>query len=400
MSSPSFREHYGLATYAAYRAHYAASPRKDDGTRDFQSPAYEAWSAHYREHCDAAEAAIEAFLLKLSEHRSLAPVPDMFRRSHRLAHAWNALIRGEQDPEQLKRIAHSLNYAIFVGGAVHLHADTALEQAYDKIVAAADGGTFDWCYLDSQEQCDTTGERVHFELQDWTPRLGTIDHQSRDRDLLPLKPIPEPSVLHHVIQAPSGELLVADWFRHGEFTRAVKEIAGEGVGTDVGKLRLTSWYAQKHGFMSVFVGNTCPGICERGDHLVIARIDEDGEMGEPPIAGNVVGHICTDLWWATAIDRQVLTDILARSMGTDEAKLAVVALLEDDHSTITTLRVPPGTLHVYHTARETDMQRFRSPDVPESSIRRLWAVVSTRELNWTPKPAAPSETASRRKPAP
>jgi hypothetical protein len=392
MTAPSFRKHYPVETYGAYRAHRDSAPRKPDGSADFDSPAYKAWSAEYRTHCDAAEAAIQAFLLELRASRELPLVPDMYRRTHRLAHAWNALARGEQDPYQLERIAHSLNYSIFVSGAVRISADATLAQAYEELVSNADGGTFDWCFLDSQEECQTTGERVHFELQDWTPRLGTVDHKSRARDLTPLRPIPEPSVSHHVIQAPSGELLIADWFRHDAFTKAVKDVTNAdyhySINNDVGKFRLTSWYAQQHGFMSVFVGNSLPSVVERGDHFVIARVDEDEELGEPPVAGNVAGSVCTDLWWATVIDRQVLTDILARAMPTEEAQSAVAVMLDDPCASITTLKVSPGVLHVYHTTHETDMQGFRAPGVPDSGIEQLWAVVSTRELSWAPKQAA------------
>tara|TARA_B100001105_G_scaffold72359_1_gene56860 strand:- start:1002 stop:2219 length:1218 start_codon:yes stop_codon:yes gene_type:complete len=396
MSSPSFRTHYPLETYGAYRAHHADRPRKPDGGADFDSSAYKAWSAEYRTHCDAAGAAIQAFLLELRASRELALVPHMYRRTHRLAQAWNALAQGEQQPYQLEHIARSLSYALFVAGSVHIAEDAPLERAYEALITTADDGTFDWCYLNSQDECQTTGERIHFELQEWRPRLGIVDHTSRDRDLVPLRPIPLPKVFHHVIQAPSGELLIADWFRHDAFTQAVKDPASEdcsySVNNDLGKLRQTAWYAQRHGFMSVFVGNTLPRIVERGDHFAIARVDEDGELGEPPIVGHIAGSVCTDLWWATVIDRQVLTDILSRSMPAEAAQHAVVDMLEDSYSTITTLKVTPGVLHVYHTAHDGDMQGFRSPDVPDSSIEQLWAVVSTRELSWTPKSASAAES--------
>jgi hypothetical protein len=389
MTTPSFRKHYPIEMFRVHREHHTARPRKPDGSADFDTAAYKAWSEEYRTYCDAAEASIQSFLLELRSSRQLPQLPDMNRRTHRLANAWNALAQGMEQPHQLQRIARKLNYALFVVGATHLSGDGKLEQAYEELIMTADRGTFDWSFLDSQEECETTGERVYFELNDWTPRLGTIDSQCVDRNLIPLQPIPEPSVSHHIIQAPSGQLLIADWFRHEAFTQAVKDAANEdhhySINNDVGKLRLSSWYAQQHGFMSVFVGNTVPSVIERDDHLVIARIDEDGEMGEPPITGNVIGSVCTDLWWASAIDRQVLTDILARTMTSDEAERTVEAMLDDPCATITSLKVPPGTLHVYHTARETDMQEFRSPDVLDSSIEQLWAVVSTRELMWSPK---------------
>ena len=157
MTKPSFRTHYSLETYGAYRAHHTDRPRKPDGGADFDSPAYKAWSAEYRTHCDAAEAAIQAFLLELRASREFPLVPDMYRRTHRLAHAWNALARGEQDPYQLERIAHSLNYAIFVSGAVRISADTTLEQAYEELVSNADGGTFDWCFWTYPDPADTNG---------------------------------------------------------------------------------------------------------------------------------------------------------------------------------------------------------------------------------------------------
>lgn len=61
----------------------------------------------------------------------------------------------------------------------------------------------------------------------------------------------------------------------------------------------------------VFVGNTCPSVLTKpnGDIQIGGR----GENTEDaPEAWNKEGYICTDLWWATLLDKQYYDEIIAK----------------------------------------------------------------------------------------
>jgi hypothetical protein len=406
MQKPSFADFYSLEQYGALREHDKILPVDAAGKALFNGPDYTAWSAVYRQHCDIAENALGGFLKAIAAAGKLKQLPETYKRKHRLALAWNALAAGGVEGYQLDQLTRRFDYALLVMDK-YAARQLPVEVAYADLIGRANAGTLEWFEADSREECGTTGEQVYFELSNWAPRLGTVDASTGERDLRPLRPIPRPSVIHQRIPVPSGELLIADWFRIPAFTEAVEDPAKKAceysINNEAGCARYTAWCA-KQGFMSVFVGDGSRSIIERDGHLLIADIDEDGELGEPPVEGRFAGSVCNDLWWTSAIDRQVLTDIIARSVPRVEAERLVEDMVQTQHSDVTTLKVPKGVLHVYHTADKAELQNFRSPDVPDSSVEQLYAVLSQRELSWAPKEtaevAAPSEPAAARRARP
>jgi hypothetical protein len=401
----TFASHYPLDTYIALAEHDKTCPRDEKGNSDWVSPEHKAYMAGYKHHYGIAEVALADYLKALQASRPLPSLPqeDLYRRTHRLAHSWNRLAQGKSDENDLDRLAHMFEYAHFVSGnTMRLHEHTTHEAAYASLVADVDSGSIPFYYADSREQCETTGEQLMFELHAWEPRLGVRpSSRSSDARLEPAPRLAAPTVNHYVIDVPSGELLLADWFRIEAFTKAVADPAGDAyeysINNAAGCHRQTSWYAEKHGFMSVFVGNSSPQVVARNGQLVLASFDEDGELGEPEPEGEFVGSVCTDLWWATAIDRQKLTDIVAKQTPRAEAVAAIDELISA--YSIHTVKVRPGKLHVYGSSDLKDLKRFESPAVKSNSVHHLYAVLSETELTWSPK-RAPSAAPTRRRARP
>jgi len=254
-----------------------------------------------------------------------------------------------------------------------------------SLCAAADAGNFEWFDLDTRRACLVTGQDLCVELKGWVPTLGVYDYKNKLEPFVALKSeLPLPQVRSHVINVPSGELLISDWFRIEAFTETVKNSKDDfDINNQTGKHEQTEWYAKKYGFMSVCVGNTCPKLIEREGQIVVASLTES----ESGLKGRQAGYVCTDLWWATAIDRQVLTDIIATSIPRDEAERQVADYLDtkNNHNIVTTLNVRPGQYHVYHTAKPVDMSEFKSTKVSTAGIDQLYGVISQEELSWTPK---------------
>lgn len=343
---------------------------------------------------DKLEAGLEQFLKAKRDAGKLTAFTQGEELRSRFAAAWNALLAGAEQPWHRDTIVQRLSYATTNSGhwwaGAELPLDERARKVHRELVERTDCGSFEYFDFMADDECAITGERLRLELHDWVPVLGTVDLKSattlRDREFVPVTRLPERGVEHLVIEAPSGELLISDWFRHPAFTEAVNDPASRGeysVNTHAGKARQTAWYAAR-GFASIFVGNTMPSVVARDGHLIIACVDEDAAYeGRPGLEGEALGSVCTDLWWATAIDREVLTRTMAQTLGRAEAESAVAELLEStDHVSV---RVQPGMLHLYHTADPYLMQELGCPVVSDVAVEQMYGVLSQTELCWMPK---------------
>jgi hypothetical protein len=135
-----------------------------------------------------------------------------------------------------------------------------------------------------------------------------------------------------------------------------------------------------------------------------------GHAHEHPSApnGRDLGSICTDLWWVTLIDRQVLEGLLARTMPMDEAKATVAAYVKDPSHNVRQAKVTPGTHHLYFAGSPHTFQTtFAAPEVPVDGmdIRFLLSakpVTLVPKVERTPEPTVPVPAPSkgRRTPRP
>ena len=255
-----------------------------------------------------------------------------------------------------------------------------LEACYAELVADINGG-------DGIEPrsaygtCDRTGTTYFMQMQSgWKPHYGTFDDH---HDLVPLTHGVEPlKVQHQVIPVPSGELLINDWFRIPAFTEAVKPAKYTSVN-ELGGCWATSAHYGQLGFASVYVGDGMPSVMRQGDALMIGAVDFDIDEADEP--AGALGRVCTDLHWATLIDREVLTAIVAKTEGREAAEKQVAALLQEYAHTTTTVRLPAGSeLHIYHCEHEGLQKSFQCDGVDGKAFDALHLVASPTELAWTP----------------
>jgi len=107
------------------------------------------------------------------------------------------------------------------------------------------------------------------------------------------------------IEVPSGRLIFRNDMR--DLFPTTEERFN--VNLTSGKKRCEEHYAEL-GMFHIYVGNTCPGIYQFEDRLVVGRYDdevwnsktEEYEEIECPEKENLIGGICTDLWWFSACD--------------------------------------------------------------------------------------------------
>lgn len=383
-NKPGFSTFFSLSQYSSFQNHLTRNP---GSKADANDPTYQAWLEEYRNHTLAIQEALGSFLSALRDHGSLAPIDFTEGRGHRWANCWNRFVTGtdEQGWDKLticRSISKSFTWRVRDGQSI--------ESGYAERVEPIDAGRLEWWEIaDAYSECDATGQLLHLQIETgWKPRLGTVDRQGHESTFKPLTGgLPPPCVFSLEIPAPTGEMIVADWFRLEDnlFTKIVKDSdGGSSVNTSYGAARATERYAKEFGFMSVFVGSTSPSIVVRGDHVLIASLDEDLNV---KVKGEILGSVCTDLWWVTMIDRQVLVDIVARKLGRAEAEKRVAEYLETSlrNSEVTIVKQPPGSLYFHHRSSRCDLGDFvcTGPTViNQDAVITPYAVISKVPLDF------------------
>lgn len=369
-----FKDFYSIDALRDYRA---ANDVLRLGQRD-ESAEYEARKTAWLDQLRVFEAAIGSFLEFKRDAGELAHIPFIYERKLKWGDQWNRFIDHSparwDSTESLCVGMGLMPMSLATGKRKDAVEGPTLEASYANLGAAINDGAG----IEPQSAygtCDRTGTTFFMQMQSgWKPRYGTFDDHD---DLVHLTHGVEGlKIQHQVIPVPSGELLINDWFRIPAFTEAVKPAQYTSVNELSGRWATSAHYGQL-GFASVYVGDGMPSVMRQGDALMIGNVDFDEPYG-------ALGRVCTDLHWATLIDREVLTAIVAKTEGREAAEKQVAALLEEYAHTTTTVRLPPGSeLHIYHCAHEGLQKSFQCDGVDGKAFGALYLVASPTELSWT-----------------
>lgn len=124
------------------------------------------------------------------------------------------------------------------------------------------------------------------------------------------------------IEIPTGEIICTDWIRDSKDAFNLNEWIS--VNSNLGKKKTIEAHAEAHNMHHVFVGNTCPQVYLSGDSTITVESPEYNEHDDEEIPSIVgaknIDSICTDLWWATIIDKSIALNILTEELGEDKAK--------------------------------------------------------------------------------
>ncbi|WP_137917169.1 hypothetical protein [Hydrogenophaga sp. 2FB] len=352
-----------------------------------------------RLHSDLLDQAVVAHLKVVREDGHLHAVQNVERRRFGWANAWNSLIARTEEPWSEERAAYPFSREISFGWLMNKTVKEGRTD-YEGLLASLASGDFGAEIEQmADEPCSATGQRIGVLVYPgWRPVAASFsfgETWSDPLEIRPLPPTPLARVIEVAIPAPSGRMLLADWFRMDGniFTSIVEEGKPSlSINTALGTQLQTEHFASRHGFLSVSVGNTSPRIVVRGDHLLLACVDEDCSEFE----GDVRGGICTDLWQATMIDQEVLTKMIQSKLGEEEGLAAVRSFLDNPNTDITVLDIPPGTLHCSYTAEYGAMSTFECESTVVSlvGVDRLFATIHRSPQTWKPwddaNPPAPA----------
>lgn len=353
----------------------------------------------------AVETADELMTEWLEELRSsggMVRIEDCDAHDTPFLRSWNALAEGTWDDGSFwnsrERHLHTLSsklgdiammpfYSFDRKEADEEPASEAVREIAAAIHANVLSGRSGPYHMLEGETCRISGIRLALDLDGWKPVMGIMDRSTRR--IRPSNFVPPTPVDHVVVSFGGGPVLVGDWFRIPEFTSAVDPEGREfDLSTELGAREYVRHYARK-GFVSVHVGNTCPSVLPFGEGLVVGRADEDADDSrEVP---KEMGSVCTDLWRVTMIEKERLVEIVAGTLGREEAEKTVEAYLEE-HPCDATIVVPAGEHHLYFSGHhELFVESFHSEDLPLPGAVDPFFVLSMRELALSSKPAPDSD---------
>ena len=192
----------------------------------------------------------------------------------------------------------------------------------------------------TMEQCSNCGEHISYRLE------GTA--------LVPAESIPcfYTDFVDVNLTFPTGEVMAADWLKHGK--DVIKHLHRDHVTVNALKgvaLRIQSYAEGNIGH--VYVGNTSPAIFRQEDTIFIARerYDEEDELIPVAKGAEKMGSICTDLWWVTLCDRQTYEQHAIAQQGEEKGKQMTEEAWEKAHSTFT---ITPGTYRLRYFVKPGD----------------------------------------------
>lgn len=316
----------------------------------------QAWRTRYSERLSSiVYPRLGQFFRAMKTEGGVIPIPSSEGYRCRLWKVWNDYAALSDTSSQTdwvaalhqlaKEFAHSVVFDIVydyeqafkVGGA----ATFDKEAVYRKKIEEFNKGDIP-SFVFSHENCQETGITLFLSFKGWVPE-GRCIVGGKSGPLRRLKPA---TVQETVLELKTGNLLVNDWFRITAFTEAVE--CNFQLNARKGREDQARFYAEKFKFVSVGVGNSCAGVYQRGNQLIVGCYDEE----EVELPADLVehGHVCTDLWAATLIEYENLVDIVARTLP-DTAQAVVDAYLAEQtpgNYGLMKMTVEPGTYYLYH----------------------------------------------------
>lgn len=315
----------------------------------------EAWLNRYSERLNSiVYPRLGKFFRALKAEGGVIPIPNSAGYRCRLWTVWNnfaALSDTSTQTDWLaatnqlaKEFAHSVVFDITYDYEQAQAKDGAVtfdkETAYRKKIEEFNQGDIP-SFVFSHENCLETVIPLLLSFKNWVPEGRCI----LGGKISPLRRLKPASVQETVLELKTGNLLVNDWFRISEFTKAVE--CNFQLNSRKDREDQARFYAEKFNFISVSVGNSCAGVYQRGNQLIAGYHDEEVDL---PADLTSHGSVCTDLWAATLIEYENLVDIVARTHP-DTAKAVVDAYLaEQTPGTygLMKMTVEPGTYYLYH----------------------------------------------------
>lgn len=301
---------------------------------------------------------------------------------------WNQMLK---DKEFDKSVFSSSFFMVLAYGMPKQEATQKdIEDAYNKLIENTDRGNFGR-HLVSEDFCSCTdcGQKMRLIFEGWKPKFQVL---KKIEDKKIIMGNPESCLAKEVVSLnvdfPTGELLMADWFRIPGFTEAVEYKGADkysqerSINHASGRILATKENLENFNFISISVGNSSPRIFQSGNNLAFGSVDEDKEddIGKY----KEVGYVCTDLWAVTIIDKKVLIEIIAKTNNEDIDIATELVNKYIKEESVNKVNVKPGSYQLNFHGNYYNFDKLsKDKDYPET-IKKFFTIKS-KDLEYTPK---------------
>lgn len=304
----------------------------------------------------------------------------------RMSEAWNSFVENKKTIKE-ENITEGF-YKIISDFCFNYEKEPINEEfilnRYNKLVDFMTKGNIRYSQMaEDLCECNSCGQKFKMSIKDWLP-IFNIFEKDLNGQLNYLNLIPPESCFIDKIEEvkvnfPTGELIVSDWIRIDEFTKAVsyeeddKWSNEKSLNFSIGCSFMIKHYAEKHNFVHVMIGNSSPSVFHDGNNLVVGRINLDDEI-ELTSGFKEKAKICTDLWGVTIIDKETLIEVVALKAGEKANEIVENYLKEDNSHNV--IPVNPGSHTLKFNANYWNFNKKIDDDNLPSEIKKLFCIYS------------------------
>ncbi len=334
------------------------------------------------------------FLLDKSQKNELSPLKFSETHSTSFINAWNKLANNENltnhEKNSLLQSFHTMiDNQIFQLSEESLGKD--ITDKYNNFINTINDGTISHYHL-SKQNCHDCGQHLFFMFKNWKGATAILekDLTNNKTSMVPAKPCLEEINYNINVNFPSGNLMIADWFRIEEFNKVVlyKESdqydSKKSLNSTIGRLFHIQHYSNQN-FVSIPVGNSSPYVYEHNNTLFFGSEKIDS-MTDLPIKSNISdkGYVCTDLWNVSIIDKEVLKEILMKNMSEEKATETIDKYIEKN--SIIEIQVNPGSYTINFTPKPGYLKEEKNDNNQEFiQTHDIFFYLKANKLKNTPK---------------
>lgn len=324
--------------------------------------------AQARQALDRAATATYGHLLHLAQHGQLVPFAHQAGRDIETVNLWNTLANQVPFPPGQSALWAQNTFTrvfsqAFAGEFLPPSAPLRDVDRFDQALRhwARDGHFGELLFHEAY--CKITGERHAIRLDGWQPRLMSVDAAHEWHPVTQDGPGTRLAVL--TVDFPTGEVLVADWFRLPGFNKLDQQREDRGrpdIGCAEGRLATTQACADD-GFVYVFGGGV-RRLFQRDGHLCLGY---PSRQEDTTPAGDLLGTVAGPINGTTLIDRAVLEALLLKAdpqKTPAQIQTEVAHYVAKEEGEVLRLTIPPGTYQLYVSDQPSSLaHHFASPEV-------------------------------------
>lgn len=260
-----------------------------------------------------------------------------------------------------------------------ISAEKCIEKIIDEVLHDSVTCKFGFCFVSGKNPS------VIFENQEFYP--FEYSHDLKNLKVVKIKDVDyfsAPKLQKLTIPAPSGELLIADFFRFPFLQKISDEIDNKHeMNSTFGREQIMVDYANELGI--IYGTGSSPHIVNKKGELHFGYIDYDQKESKDTVPYQSE----TSLRWYSIVDKQHLCDLLSKYEGLSfqDAKSEVESYIENNKNYITQLKLSKehkylnfycsGDRNLFNTSFEKD---FSVPNFKrDKTYKEIWSVLSPHD---------------------